>query len=1252
MSAPIFTSEQITRQLRTQWRDGTPDNQTRDWSHVSSVDYYIGDLPANNGQPENASWVPMSDTGKAAAALAFELWDDLIAINLNRVFAPAQNQIQFQYATSTQDNGTYAKQQWQDSTDPSDYGGLHRELTRSDIWFSTTWATHNEDSDLLLGLYGFQTYIHEIGHALGLSHPGDYNAGPGQVITYENDAEFAQDTRHTTVMSYFGGYDKPTKTWVTEGSASALFHSSTPLIGDIAAIQAAYGADMTTRTGDTTYGYNSTAGSIYDFNFYSSSSVPIFAIWDAGGTDTLDGSGTGLGQDINLNAGTYSSMAGETENVGIAYGAVIENAIGGTGNDTIRGNAANNSLSGGAGNDTLFGGDGTDTLSGGGDNDILDGGSGADQLDGGSGVDTADYSASAGRVNVSLSTGTALGGDAHGDTLSGIENLIGTNSSLTDFLTGNSLANRIEGLAGDDFLAGLGGADVLIGGSGVDTADYSASTQRIAVNLASGKGFGGDAQGDTLSGIENLIGTNSSLTDFLTGNSLANRIEGLAGDDLLAGLGGADVLIGGSGIDTADYSASTGRINVNLSTGTGLGGDAHGDTLSGIENLIGTNVSLGDFLTGDGGNNVIAGLAGPDQINGMGGVDTADYSASTQRIAVNLASGKGFGGDAQGDTLSGIENLIGTNSSLTDFLTGNSLANRIEGLAGDDLLAGLGGADVLIGGSGIDTADYSASTGRINVNLSTGTGLGGDAHGDTLSGIENLIGTNVSLGDFLTGDGGNNVIAGLAGPDQINGMGGIDTADYSASAGRINVNLSTGTGLGGDAHGDTLSGIENLIGTNSSLTDFLTGDAFANTIAGLAGADQIDGMGGIDTADYSASAGRINVNLTNGTGLGGDAHGDTLSGIENLIGTNSSLTDFLTGNSLANRIEGLAGDDLIAGLGGADILIGGAGVDTADYSASGGRINVDLSTGTGLGGDAHGDTLSGIENLIGTNIAMTDFLTGNAFANTIAGLAGADQIDGMGGIDTADYSASAGRINVNLSTGAGLGGDAHGDTLSGIENLIGTNSSLTDFLTGDGGNNVIAGLAGADQINGMGGIDTADYSASTGRVNVNLSNGTGLGGDAHGDTLSGIENLIGTNVAMTDFLTGDASANRIEGLAGDDEINGKEGTDIFVGGGGDDLFIFDTALGAGNIDAILDFVVADDMIRLASSIFTGLSAGGLTAAAFRVGAAAADADDRVIYNAGSGGLFFDVDGNGAQGQVQFASLSTGLALTNDNFLVA
>ncbi|QIS94617.1 hypothetical protein FQ775_23720 [Nitratireductor mangrovi] len=730
-----------------------------------------------------------------------------------------------------------------------------------------------------------------------------------------------------------------------------------------------------------------------------------------------------------------------------------------------------------------------------------------------------------------------------------------------------------HGHAGD---SGFPNANPNVLPSNVDAMEYSIMTYRSFINGPT-NGYTNETNGFAqtfmmldIAALQAMYGADFSSQSNNT--DTVYKWDPTSGDTLINGQVGIDAAANrifatiwdGGGVDTYDLSSYTGNLMLDLRPGEeslfsttqqahlGSGNFAsgniynalqfQGDARSLIENAIGgtgndtitgnaANNSLfggqgDDTLSGGNGNDLLAGGAGVDQINGEGGVDTADYSASAASVNVNLSTGTGSGGDAQGDTLTGIENLIGSNVAGTDVLTGDGTANHIQGLAGNDILVGLGGADILVGGTGVDTADYSASGGRINVNLTTGAGLGGDAHGDTLSGIENLIGTNIAMTDFLTGDAGANHIQGLAGDDLI---------------------------------------------------------------AGLGGADVLIGGSGVDTADYSASASRIAVNLSTGYAAGGDAHGDTLSGIENLIGTNSSLTDFLTGDAGANHIQGLAGDDLIAGLGGADVLIGGSGVDTADYSASASRIAVNLSTGYAAGGDAHGDTLSGIENLIGTNVALTDFLTGNSLANRIEGGAGDD---------------------------------------------------------------LIAGLGGADVLIGGSGVDTADYSASGGRIAVNLSTGYAAGGDAHGDTLSGIENLIGTNVALTDFLTGDAGANRIEGLAGDDEINGKEGADIFVGGGGDDLFIFDTALGAGNIDAILDFVVADDMVRLASSIFTGLSVGTLTAAAFRVGAAAADADDRIIYNAGSGGLFFDVDGNGAQGQVQFASLSTGLALTNDNFLVA
>jgi serralysin len=209
--------------------------------------------------------------------------------------------------------------------------------------------------------YGYLTLIHEVGHALGLSHPGDYNAGSGQSITYSNSAEYAQDTREFTVMSYFdAGYSGADH---VNGGTS---YAASPLLHDIAAIQEIYGADMTTRTGDTVYGFNSTAGrDAFDFTINSN---PVVAIWDAGGTDTLDFSGYTAYYamaSINLNQGAFSNTPNMTSNIAIAYGTEIENAVGGAWRDRILGNALDNWLDGGSGDDTLEGGGGNDLLAGG-----------------------------------------------------------------------------------------------------------------------------------------------------------------------------------------------------------------------------------------------------------------------------------------------------------------------------------------------------------------------------------------------------------------------------------------------------------------------------------------------------------------------------------------------------------------------------------------------------------------------------------------------------------------------------------------------------------------------------------------------------------------------------------------------------------------------------------------------------------------------------------------------------------------------
>ena len=285
-----------------------------------------------------------------------------------------------------------------------------------------------------------------------------------------------------------------------------------------------------------------------------------------------------------------------------------------------------------------------------------------------------------------------------------------------------------------------------------------------------------------------------------------------------------------------------------------------------------------------------------------------------------------------------------------------------------------------------------------------------------------------------------------------------------------------------------------------------------DTLIGGPGADALDGDAGLDTASYAGSSTAVTVNLSDGTATGGDAEGDTFTSIENLTG--SAFDDTLIGDSSDNVLEGGNG---------ADTLDGGASADTASYAASDAAITVDLSTGTNTGGHAAGDTLTSIENLLGSR--YSDVLTGDAGANRLdggagndrlTGGAGADTLVGGTGLDTASYAASAAAVSVSLLDGTATGGDAQGDTLDSVEGLTG--SAHDDTLTGDAGNNVLEGGDGADTLDGGAGIDTASYAGSASRVDVRLSGTVVNHGDATGDTLTNIENLIGS--AHNDILVG------------------------------------------------------------------------------------------------------------------------------------
>ena len=367
-------------------------------------------------------------------------------------------------------------------------------------------------------------------------------------------------------------------------------------------------------------------------------------------------------------------------------------------------------------------------------------------------------------------------------------------------------------------------------------------------------------------------------------------------------------------------------------------------------------------------------------------------------------------------------------TSGDDVLDGTRFNDEINGLEGNDVFLGSRGQDVLNGGQGnSDSVDYSISGthlqneysgNAVDVDLQRATQIGGFADGDTLISVENVGGSFEN--DVIKGDGLANILVGNEGDDVIEGRDGDDRLFGDSNGRAFGEDSVFGNGSGNDvldggAGNDELfggGGNDTLIGGSGN--DDLFGDGGNDTLIGGTGANLLDGGDGTDTASYAGSAFGmlVQINGSNSNGVAfslGSTDGDSLLSIENIIGSN--FADQIGGSAIANVINGGGGDDFISGGGGADSLNGGAGIDTASYGGSSAGVNVNLGTlsfvfgsgfiqtgGTGTGGDAQGDTLSGFENLLGSNFA--DTLTGNAGANRLDGGAGGDTLNGGGGNDT------------------------------------------------------------------------------------------------------------------------------------------------------------------------------------------------------------------------------------------------------------
>jgi serralysin len=795
------------------------------------------------GMIDNNSWNPTRGT-PATISYGFQITDPgerTNFVSFNAVMQTATRQILQLYAeiaglTFVDANPTGLTDEAQmlfSAYDQEDGSGGHSHgAGNGDIHLN-----YGNRDTIPVGSYTWYTLLHEIGHSLGLSHPGDYGTGGLGTL-------FLNDSVQYTNLSYNG----PS---LTGGNFGVTGDPDTPMLYDIMAVQLIYGANMTTRTGDTVYGFNTgnsvTAGTVYDF---SHNTDPGLCIWDAGGIDKLDCSGYSANQYISLVAGDFSDVGGLSNNVSIASGATIENAVGGGGNDTMLGNGVANQLSAGAGNDTVSGGLGNDTLWGGLGNDNLDGGEGDDILMGrGDGSQDSRFAAAygvdmnagsqTGQYAVAANYGGIAGANSH--VQFSIEMLFRVShlpSSEVDFL---SYANADTTNAIGITAYNGGHVTVTYRGSEYDTG--------VAASLLT------DGQQHRLSLTWDGLTAASQFVLYLDGVEIARGTHAHQNWQMLGG----GTLIFGQEQDSIGGGFQTSQIF------PGTLGDIR------VFNTVRTAAEIAA--------NAFTSFAEPSSMPGL--VNNWQVSAATSTIVADARGGTGL-------------TLV---NSPTVTRIGNWDDDTLSGGIGNDRLMGGVGNDILNGGAGIDIGDWSDAAGDVMFVLGAG---GNGTFTNSASGTDtyaNLEGVTLGAGnDTLTGNDGDNVLSGGGGNDVIAGGLGADTMNGGLGDDRF---LIAARDL---ASGEAIDG-----GAGTDAVEFQDGTF---NLAGLAltSIEQINLMGGTaTTVSLSAASQALLVKVATGSNdsvrFVGDLDGGQLfalqmAGVEHVqrvSGGNTITNNYTTG---------------------------------------------------------------------------------------------------------------------------------------------------------------------------------------------------------------------------------------------------------------------------------------------------------------------------------------------------------------------